>query len=183
MPDFQHSDDCCANTDILQMLKRKKEPVRVLFVCLGNICRSPAAEEIFRRIIESRGLSGRFEIDSAGLYAGHAGELPDRRMRLHAFQRGYNLTHHSRPVRERDFEDFDLILSMDDSNYSRLRAFAPTLEAEAKIRRTTDFCRHHPGIDHVPDPYYDGAEGFERVLDILEDACAGLADSLTPDAE
>lgn len=166
-------------SDLVDSLKQK-EKISVLFVCLGNICRSPAAEGIFRDIVERRGESDRYEIDSAGLYSGHAGDLPDRRMRLHAFQRGYNLTHHARPVRERDFDDFDLILSMDDSNYSRLRAFAPSAEAERKVIRTTDFCRRHPGATHVPDPYYEGAEGFEIVLDMLEDACQGLADALDP---
>ena len=154
------------------------EKKRILFVCLGNICRSPAAEGIFRDIVEKRGIADRFEIDSAGLYSGHAGDLPDRRMRLHAFQRGYNLTHHARPVRASDFDNFDLIIGMDDSNISRLKAFAPTVEAEKKIVRMTDFCRHHPGADHVPDPYYEGAEGFEHVLDLLEDACEGLADKI-----
>ena len=154
------------------------EKKRILFVCLGNICRSPAAEGIFRDIVEKRGIADRFEIDSAGLYSGHAGDLPDRRMRLHAFQRGYNLTHHARLVRASDFDNFDLIIGMDDSNISRLKAFAPTVEAEKKIVRMTDFCRHHPGADHVPDPYYEGAEGFEHVLDLLEDACEGLADKI-----
>lgn len=164
---------------ILALSRRKDEKIRILFVCLGNICRSPAAEGIFRSIIEERGIADRFIVDSAGLYSGHAGELPDMRMRQHAFQRGYNLTHRSRPVRTSDFDDFDLILSMDDSNYSRLRAFAPTVEDEEKVVRTTDFCRHHPGATHVPDPYYDGAEGFEIVLDMLEDACQALADRLS----
>lgn len=173
MPSFSH------NVEAQIEKLRKKDKVKILFVCLGNICRSPATEGIFRDIVEKRGESDRYEIDSAGLYGGHAGELPDRRMRIHAFQRGYNLTHHSRPVKQRDFEDFDLILSMDDSNYSRLRAFAPTAEAENKVMRTTDFCISHPGANHVPDPYYEGAEGFEIVLDLLEDACNGLADTLT----
>lgn len=166
------------NSEFIAKLQ-KKDKISVLFVCLGNICRSPAAEGIFRDIIEKRNESDRFEIDSAGLYGGHAGDLPDRRMRVHAFQRGYNLVHRARPVRESDFSRFDLILSMDDSNYSRLRALAPTADDENKVMRMTDFCRHHPGADHVPDPYYEGAEGFEIVLDLLEDACAGLADDLS----
>lgn len=150
----------------------------ILFVCLGNICRSPAAQGIAEDIAAKRGLSGRFRFDSAGLYAGHAGELPDRRMRVHASRRGYELTHRSRPVRISDFEDFDLIIAMDDSNFSRLKALARTPEEEEKIVRMTDYCRTHPWADHVPDPYYDGAEGFENVLDLLEDACAGLIDSI-----
>lgn len=149
---------------------------KILFVCLGNICRSPAAEGIARDIAQKRNIADKYEFDSAGLYGGHAGELPDRRMRVHAFQRGYNLTHHSRPVRMSDFEEFDLIIGMDDSNISRLKSMARTPEEEAKIVRMTDFCRNHPGADHIPDPYYEGAEGFELVLDLLEDACQGLLD-------
>lgn len=155
-----------------------KEKIRPLFVCLGNICRSPAAEGIFRDLVEKRGLSDKFEIDSAGLYSGHAGDLPDKRMRVHAFQRGYNLIHKARPVRIPDFKYFDIILAMDDSNFSRLKALAPDIESEKKIVRMTDFCRCHPNADHVPDPYYEGAEGFEMVLDLLEDACSGLADAI-----
>lgn len=159
--------------------KEEKRKIRVLFVCLGNICRSPAAEGVFRALAEEKGIADRFVIDSAGLYGGHAGELPDKRMRVHAARRGYNLTHRSRPVSISDFDDFDIILSMDDSNYSRLRNMAPSLEDENKVRRMTDFCRLHPGWDHVPDPYYEGAEGFELVLDLLEDSCNGLLDELS----
>lgn len=154
------------------------DEIRILFVCLGNICRSPAAQGVMQSIVDARGLTGRFQLDSAGLYAGHAGELPDLRMRTHAFPRGYRLDHRSRPVKISDFDDFDLIIGMDDSNISRLKAFAPSPEAEKKIIRMTEFCRSHPGADHVPDPYYEGAEGFELVLDLLEDSCAGLADAL-----
>lgn len=161
---------------IIEKLQNKGK-IRILFVCLGNICRSPAAEGIMRSIVTERSEEDRYDIDSAGLYAGHAGELPDRRMRIHANTRGYNLTHHSRPVNISDFDDFDLIISMDDNNYSRLRTLAPTLEARDKVVRMTDFCRHHDAT-FVPDPYYEGAEGFEIVLDLLEDACNGLADSL-----
>ncbi|MDE7496495.1 MAG: low molecular weight phosphotyrosine protein phosphatase [Muribaculaceae bacterium] len=150
---------------------------RVLFVCLGNICRSPAAEEVTRHILKERGLDNRFVLDSAGLYGGHAGELPDSRMRAHASRRGYTLTHRSRPIRRSDFSDFDLIVGMDASNLSRLRAFAATPEEEAKIVSMADFCRQHPGWDHIPDPYYEGAQGFELVLDLLEDACNGLVDA------
>lgn len=150
---------------------------RVLFVCLGNICRSPAAEEVTRQILKERGLDNRFVLDSAGLYGGHAGELPDSRMRAHASRRGYSLTHRSRPIRRSDFSDFDLIVGMDASNLSRLRAFAATPEEEAKIVSMADFCRQHPGWDHIPDPYYEGAQGFELVLDLLEDACNGLVDA------
>lgn len=146
------------------------DPKKILFVCLGNICRSPAAEGIARKMAEETGVADRFEFDSAGLYSGHAGDLPDKRMRVHAIRRGYDLTHRARPVRASDFDNFDLIIAMDDSNYSRLRGLAPTLEDEKKVVRMADFLRIHPGHDCIPDPYYEGAEGFELVLDLLEDA-------------
>lgn len=154
------------------------DPKRILFVCLGNICRSPAAHGIMESLVKERGVENRYIIDSAGLYSGHAGDLPDSRMRAHAVRRGYNLTHRARPVRTSDFEDFDLIVAMDNSNYDRLRAFAPTLEAQEKVVRMIDFTRRHPSFDYVPDPYYEGAEGFEIVLDLLEDATIGLYDAL-----
>lgn len=155
------------------------DKTKILFVCLGNICRSPAAQGVMQQLVDERGLSDRFELDSAGTYAGHAGELPDKRMRVHAQRRGYTLTHRSRPVTRSDFDRFDLIVAMDDSNYSRLHAFAATPEEEAKIVRMMDYSRIATRYDHVPDPYYEGAEGFELVLDLLQDACAGMLDDLT----
>lgn len=157
-----------------------KDTIKILFVCLGNICRSPAAQGVMQRLVDEAGLSDRYVLDSAGTYGGHAGELPDRRMRVHAARRGYELTHRSRRVRESDFADFDIVVAMDDSNYSNLRRLAPTVEDEAKVVRMTDYCRMHPYYDAVPDPYYEGASGFELVLDLLEDACQGLLDSTRP---
>lgn len=157
---------------------RGKDKIRILFVCLGNICRSPAAHGIMDKFIKETGEENRFELDSAGLYGGHAGELPDHRMRVHARRRGYELTHRSRPVKMSDFDDFDLIVAMDNSNYDRLRGFAPTLEAEEKIVRMIDFVKGFPGYDYVPDPYYEGAEGFELVLDLLEDGCRNMLETL-----
>lgn len=154
------------------------DKARVLFVCLGNICRSPAAQGVMESIVAENGKEDSFLIDSAGTYAGHAGELPDKRMRVHAARRGYNLTHRSRPVRESDFDDFDILVAMDDSNFHNLRRLAPTVEQEKKVVRMTDFCRLHPYYDAVPDPYYEGAEGFELVLDLLEDGCRGLFDEI-----
>ena len=155
-----------------------KEKIRILFVCLGNICRSPAAEGVFRSMAEERGVADRFEIDSAGLYGGHAGEQPDNRMRVHAFQRGYSLIHRSRPVKVADFDDFDLVVAMDDSNYSRLHRLAPTPEDERKVVKMIDFVKGYPQYDCVPDPYYEGAEGFEIVLNLLEDGCRNMLDVL-----
>ena len=151
---------------------------KILFVCLGNICRSPAAQGILQQSIDKEGLQNQFEIDSAGLYGGHAGDLPDYRMRQHARQRGYILDHRSRPVRSSDFEDFDLIVAMDDSNYSRLKALSPTVETDAKIVRMIDYVKGFPQYHSVPDPYYEGSEGFEIVLDLLEDGCRNLLDNL-----
>lgn len=153
--------------------------IGILFVCLGNICRSPAAEGVMRCLVEKAGLEERFKIDSAGLYGGHAGDLPDNRMRVHAIQRGYGLIHRSRKVRMSDFDDFDLIVAMDHGNYDRLREMAPTVEDERKVVRMIDFVKGFPQCDCVPDPYYDGAEGFELVLDLLEDGCVNLLDVLT----
>lgn len=150
----------------------------ILFVCLGNICRSPAAEELMRQELRRREIEDKITLDSGVLYAGHKGELPDHRMRIHARRRGYELTHRSRPVKYSDFEDFDLIIGMDDSNISGLRGLARTQEEEAKIVRMTDFSRAYSHFDHIPDPYYEGAEGFEIVLDLLEDSCHALADEI-----
>jgi protein-tyrosine phosphatase len=150
---------------------------RILFICLGNICRSPMAEAVMRKLVKERGLEAKYEIDSAGLISYHEGEGADPRMKFHAKRHGYLLTHISRPVREMDFDLFDLIVSMDDSNWERLHRLAPTVEAETKIVRMTDYCRTHV-IDHVPDPYYGGDQGFENVIEILEDACEGLLEEL-----
>ena len=146
---------------------------RILFVCLGNICRSCTAEEIMRTILHREGLDKVIEVDSAGLISYHQGEQADPRMRAHASRRGYHITHLSRPVRMTDFEEFDLIIGMDDSNIGGLHDLAPSIEAENKIHRMTEYCTRMV-TDHVPDPYYGGAQGFENVIDILEDACEGL---------
>ena len=146
---------------------------KILFVCLGNICRSSAAEEIMRQKIRKSGVEDSFFVDSAGLISYHQGEMADPRMRLHAKRRGYDITHLSRPVKQQDFYDFDLIVGMDASNIDRLHCLCPTVEDESKIVMMTDYCMEKVA-DHVPDPYYGGASGFENVLDILEDACEGL---------
>ena len=125
-----------------------------------------------------RGLENRLVIDSAGTYAGHTGEQPDSRMRNAAYARGYILTHRARQVREQDFEEFDRIVAMDDNNYHNLFRLAPSREAGAKIFRMAEFFRKHTEWSHVPDPYYEGHEGFERVLDMLEDGCETLLDEL-----
>lgn len=154
--------------------------MKILFVCLGNICRSATADEIMRTLLKKKGLDKTIEIDSAGTSSYHRGELPDERMRMHASRRGYNLTHLSRPVCTDDFYNFDMILGMDDRNIDALKDMAPDIETEKKIARMTDYCRTKI-VDYVPDPYYGGAQGFENVIDILEDACQGLLESLQDD--
>jgi protein-tyrosine phosphatase len=151
---------------------------KIVFVCLGNICRSPAAEGIMKQKVQEQGLESVFEIDSAGTNGYHEGELPDSRMREHALRRGYALTSRSRPVKYDDFEKFDLIIGMDDHNINNLKRLAPNSESWQKICRMTDFCRYYQD-DFVPDPYYGGPSGFEHVLDLLEDACDGLLNALT----
>lgn len=152
--------------------------VKILFVCLGNICRSPSAEAIMKKIVEDAGLSDRITVDSAGMHGYHEGELPDSRMRMHGAGRGYKLISRSRPVKAADFYDFDLIIGMDDSNISALRSKAPDVESLEKIHRMMDYSTNKE-FDHVPDPYYGGAAGFTLVLDLLEDACNGLLDSIS----
>lgn len=132
-----------------------------------------------RHLVEQAGLEKRIGIDSAGILSYHQGELPDERMRKHAARRGYNLTHRSRPVTPSDFKRFDLIIGMDESNIEELKKRAPSVEDRAKIHRMTDYCTKFTDADYVPDPYYGGAEGFELVLDLLEDSCQGLLNSLT----
>ena len=152
------------------MMKQKK----IVFVCLGNICRSPSAEGVFKQLVESSGLASQFVIDSAGTHAYHAGEGADKRMKLHAAKRGYNLTSKARKFNpSKDFDDFDLIIGMDDENIQFLKSKAQTPEDLRKIHKMTDF-RKFWKYDEIPDPYYGGDEGFELVLDLLKDSCEGL---------
>lgn len=158
----------------------EKGTYKILFVCLGNICRSPSAEAVMKKLVKDARMENRIEIDSAGILGYHEGERADSRMRAHASRRGYQLDSISRPVRPSDFYDFDLIIGMDDRNITDLKQMAPDLEATGKIHQMTEYSRNKL-YDYVPDPYYSGAEGFELVLDLLEDACAGLLDELKSD--
>ena len=153
----------------------RQRKIRLLFVCLGNICRSPSAEAVMKKLVKEAGLKDRYFIDSAGIIGYHEGEPADTRMRRHAIKRGYVLDSISRPIRPWDFQDFDLIIGMDDRNVADLKRQAPDLESVAKIHQMTEFSRDKR-CDYVPDPYYGGASGFELVLDMLEDACQGLLD-------
>ena len=128
--------------------------------------------------VKDRGLEEQYYIDSAGISGYHSGDPADRRMQSHAIRRGYDLTSLSRKFYpDADFSDFDMIIGMDDRNIEDLIERAPDLETEKKIHRMTDYCRLKMA-DYVPDPYYGGAQGFENVLDILEDACAGLLEDI-----
>lgn len=150
--------------------------VKILFVCLGNICRSSAAQGVFENIIEKRGLKEYFKVDSAGLIDYHQGELSDIRMRKHAANRGYNLTHRSRPVEPNDFVEFDYIYAMDHQNVKGLCKINPHLAAP-KVALLGKLCTKH-NVDIIPDPYYGGDKDFEYVLDLLEDSCSNLCDIL-----
>lgn len=157
---------------------KKEDKKKILFVCLGNICRSPSAEGIMLDLLRKKGLSNQFIIDSAGTNGYHNGELPDSRMRKHAAMRGFDLVHRSRQVKTEDFYDFDLVIGMDDRNISNLRDLSPSPEEDKKIYRMVDFLVNKEA-DYIPDPYYGGADGFELVMDLLEDACEGLILQLT----
>ncbi len=155
----------------------KQEKIRLLFVCMGNICRSPSAEAVMKKVVADAGLQDWIEIDSAGTLGYHAGELADSRMRTHASRRGYVLDSISRQVKTDDFYNFDMIIGMDDHNISELKRKAPDWDSVQKIHKMTDFSTDKTH-DHVPDPYYGGDSGFELVLDILEDSCQGLLEYL-----
>lgn len=150
--------------------------VSVLFVCMGNICRSPTAEGVFRHLVAEAGLEERFEIDSAGTHAYHVGEPPDKRALQAAARRGFSLESiRARRVAPEDFERFHHIIAMDQDNLVMLQEQAEAGQRE-KIRLLLEFASG-PETE-VPDPYYGGATGFERVLDLVEDASRGLLDML-----
>ncbi len=151
---------------------------KILFVCLGNICRSPSAEAVFKGLVKKRGLDGQFTVDSAGTSGWHVGEPADRRMQKHAVKRSYSLDSISRQFDpDADFHRFDLIIAMDDENVLALKKLARDGADLKKIYKMTDFSIEW-SYSEVPDPYYGGEEGFELVLDLLEDACSGLLDSI-----
>ncbi|HKJ79686.1 MAG TPA: low molecular weight protein-tyrosine-phosphatase [Prolixibacteraceae bacterium] len=155
------------------------EKKKILFVCMGNICRSPSAEAVFKGLVKKEGIEQQFEIDSAGTGAWHAGEPADKRMRKHATERNYDLTSIARQFDpDNDFDDFDLIIGMDDENVTNLKNLARNEGDSKKIHKITDY-RKEWNYDEVPDPYYGGDEGFELVLDLLEDSCQGLLEEVT----
>ncbi len=166
----------------MQPANAKNKKVNVLFVCLGNICRSPAAEGIFKKMVADEGLENEILVDSAGTSGWHEGELPDDRMRMHGQRRGYDFSSRSRKFVEKDFGIFDYIIVMDDDNYRNVKKLAKSKEDVAKIHLMTDFSDKY-SHSHVPDPYYGGSSGFELVMDLLEDACENLLNRIAKGIE
>ena len=153
----------------------------LLFVCLGNICRSPAAEGVMRHVVEASPLlRGNVEVDSAGIGAWHTGQLPDSRMRSCAARRGYDLNSRARQVKTSDFDRFDYIFAMDHENVADLERLARNDADRQKILCLADYLTEHPDYHTVPDPYYGGEADFELALDLIEDACAEVARRLLP---
>jgi protein-tyrosine phosphatase len=146
---------------------------KLLFVCLGNICRSPSAENITNHLIQEAGLVGKIICDSAGTSSYHIGSPPDRRMTAAATKRGIKLQGRARQFQPLDFEKFDLILAMDKQNYQDILYLDRQDQYQDKVRLICDFATSFPDRE-VPDPYYGGSQGFEYVIDLLLDACQGL---------
>ncbi|MGB3535363.1 MAG: low molecular weight protein-tyrosine-phosphatase [Microcoleaceae cyanobacterium] len=154
------------------------DPKQLLFVCLGNICRSPSAENIMNHLITQAGLEEQIFCDSAGTSSYHIGSPPDRRMTEAARQRGISMTGKARQFIIEDFERFDLILAMDQDNYEQICYLDRNHQYQDKVKLMCDFCGHHT-VKEVPDPYYGGPEGFSYVIDLLMDACEGLLEEMT----
>ena len=153
--------------------------MKVLFVCLGNICRSPAAEGVFIHLIAQRGLTEQFLVDSAGTGGWHVGHAADHRMQAAASRRGIHLPSRARQIELNDLESFNHILTMDEDNLRKVKGMAKEFgrRSTATIRPMLSYAKSSDNLE-VPDPYYGGAHGFEHVLDLLEDACKGLLDDL-----
>jgi protein-tyrosine phosphatase len=152
--------------------------IGVLFVCLGNICRSPLAEGVFRHIVEEAGLADRFDIDSAGTSAYHAGDAPDERTVAVARRRGLDLDHAARQVLQEDLQRFDYVLVMDTANRSKVERLAEQAAGRAEVRLLRAFDAEAGEDLDVPDPYFGGPDGFEDVHDMVERACRGLLEHI-----
>jgi protein-tyrosine phosphatase len=162
---------------LLHPMPADRKPFRVLFICMGNICRSPAAEIVFRQRVDDAGLAQAIEIDSAGTIGYHTGKGPDPRMADTLRRRGYRIAGRSRQVTARDLAEFDLVLAADSENLADLRRLDRDGLHHAKLRLLVDYCVAKEA-DHVPDPYYGGQRGFEEVADLVEDACDGLLEEI-----
>ncbi len=151
---------------------------RILFLCMGNICRSPAAHCVFQHMVDQAGLKQQFEIESAGTIGFHAGNPPDKRMQQVMRARGIPVIGRSRQLDSFDMAHYDLILAMDQDNRDGALALARSDAQRAKVKLFCDYCTRHSETE-VPDPYYGGDQGFERVIDLIEDGCRGLLRSCT----
>ena len=148
-------------------------PYKILFICMGNICRSPAAEAVMKQLIENEGLTMKIECDSAGTISYHTGDAPDHRMHTAAQNRNIITGGSARQINKSDYKEFNLILTMDEDNYNNVLHMAPSANYSSEIKKFCDFISD-PTITEIPDPYYGGAQGFEEVLDLLEDGCSSL---------
>jgi protein-tyrosine phosphatase len=153
---------------------------KILFVCLGNICRSPAAENIMNHLVAQAGLGDAIACDSAGTSSYHVGNAPDRRMSAAAQKRGIPMRGQARQFVREDFDQFDLIVAMDRDNYSNILYLDPGQEHRDRVKMMCEFASNHPDKD-VPDPYYGGDAGFDYVIDLLDDACSGLLTQIRRD--
>ncbi|MBO6118655.1 MAG: low molecular weight phosphotyrosine protein phosphatase [Bacteroidales bacterium] len=150
----------------------------ILFVCLGNICRSPAAEGILKQKAAQKGLENNVFVDSAGIGAWHTGQLPDMRMRRCGEKNGYDFSSKARQIKRKDFERFDYIIVMDDDNYRDVKMIAPTSGAMNKVHYIREYFNKYKSQQSVPDPYYGKEEDFQFAVDLLEDACEGIIQQL-----
>jgi protein-tyrosine phosphatase len=162
---------------------KKKTTLRICFVCAGNICRSPTAEAIMRRLIEQRGLSDRILVESAGTGGWHVGDHADARAREAGRSRGYALDRRAQQFKRAFFDRFDYVLAADNANQSHLLSLAPHDDAARRVHLLREFDSQSPEGAEVPDPYYGGPAGFEEVLDICEAACRGLLEHLARELE
>jgi protein-tyrosine phosphatase len=159
------------NSSVFKMAK-------ILFVCLGNICRSPSAEAVMNHLVQEARLQDKIECDSAGTSGYHDGETSDPRSIRHAEKRGYKMTSVSRRLIKKDLEKFDYIIAMDSSNLRNIKSLDSQAQFASKMHLMTEFCERYKGYQEVPDPWAGGPQDFEFVLDLLEDACAGLLKQL-----
>ncbi|MEM1222913.1 MAG: low molecular weight protein-tyrosine-phosphatase [Verrucomicrobiota bacterium] len=150
---------------------------KILFLCMGNICRSPAAHCVFQKLVDDAGLGDQFEIESAGTTGFHVSQPPDRRMQSTLRSRGIPVMGRSRKLISSDLDTYDLILAMDNDNLYDARLLSTDPEKKAKVKLFCEFCRQHSETE-VPDPYYGGPHGFEKVMDLIEDGCQGLLEAL-----
>lgn len=157
----------------------EKKKNRLLFVCLGNICRSPAAEGVMKSLTDKAGVAEEFLIDSAGIGNWHVGQLPDKRMRLCGARRGYDFSSRARQIDRKDFGRFDRILVMDNENMRTVKALAPTQDDAEKVEMLASYITRHPEATVIPDPYYGDDSDFDYALDLIEDGCRGLLYKLT----